>query len=364
MIFDFILMVISIAISSYAIVYVVLHAKNFGSRTNVLLIVLIYLFVGIFYFVLLSLLTTSFFNVAFALLHWNILIIISISAIGFLSSLHSVVIGYKNIKILTLFIFTFLGGIIISLTINPDSLAVSRRDSQYFFIFQNQYLYIFIILLDITLLSLMWFILMKNYKKIRDVKLARLLFLNTSCFSFIILTYSLFLITQNIILKYIHLIFYIFTALLVLYEIIRKPHLFIELTNKIYEFIIFHKSGILLYSFNFETGRETEDSILKGSILIGINHILSNLSTQRDKLRIIKMQNRDIVLEFDPIHGYAIMLITNKRNDYIENAIREFMENFLILNENKLNSLNGLIDTSEFKNTGKLIEKHFKPYLL
>lgn len=149
-----------------------------------------------------------------------------------------------------------------------------------------------------------------------------------------------------------------------LYEIIRKPHLFIELTNKIYEFIIFHKSGILLYSFNFETGRETEDSILKGSILIGINHILSNLSTQRDKLRIIKMQNRDIVLEFDPIHGYAIMLITNKRNDYIENAIREFMENFLILNENKLNSLNGLIDTSEFKNTGKLIEKHFKPYLL
>jgi hypothetical protein len=139
--------------------------------------------------------------------------------------------------------------------------------------------------------------------------------------------------------------------------------MFIELTNKIFEFIVFHKSGILLYSYNFETGKETEESILKGSILIGINHILSNLSTQRDKLRVIKMRNRDIVLEFDPNYGYAVLLITNNRNDLIVKSIQQFMNSFVNLNKDKLNNLNGLIDTSQFKNASELLHQYFKPYI-
>jgi len=209
----------------------------------------------------------------------------------------------------------------------------------------------------------MWAILLINYSKIRQKILARLLTLNTLNFSIVIYTYGLLLLIHNDVFKYIHLIAYLFTATIFFYEVIKKPDLFIELTNRIYDFIIFHKSGILLYSYNFETGEETDDSLLKGSILIGINHILANLTHQKDKLGIIKMENRDIVLEYDDTYGYAILLITNKKNDFIDKSIQRFMKKFVEINSEKLSSLNGLIDTSHFRNSGDLIHKYFNPYI-
>ena len=38
------------------------------------------------------------------------------------------------------------------------------------------------------------------------------------------------------------------------------------------------------------------------------------------------------------------------------------MKRFTELNKEKLSSLNGLIDTSHFKNAGKLIHEYFRPY--
>jgi hypothetical protein len=97
--------------------------------------------------------------------------------------------------------------------------------------------------------------------------------------------------------------------------------------------------------------------------LIGINHILANLTNQKDKLGIIKMENRDIVLEYDEKYGYAILLITNKKNDFIDKSIQRFMKKFQEINREELSSLNGLIDTSHFKNAGKLIYEYFSPYI-
>jgi hypothetical protein len=291
-------------------------------------------------------------------------LIISIIALGFLSSFYILLIGYKRIKILIAVIISYLGGMILSLSSFPNYIIANQVDQNYIFAFQNIHFYIFIQILGASLMGLMWYVLIINYRKIRDRKLADILVINTLCFSLTILTFGLFLLIQTPNTKYLHLITYLITALIVFYEILKKPEIFIELTNKIYDFIIFHKSGILLYSYNFETGKETEESLLKGSILIGINHILSNFIQKFDQLNLIKMENRDIVLEYDNQLDYAILLITNQRNKFIEKSIQKFMIKFSEINKKKLNDLNGFIDVSQFKNAKDLIHEFFAPYIV
>ncbi|MFW9989556.1 MAG: hypothetical protein ACFFC3_12950 [Candidatus Odinarchaeota archaeon] len=171
------------------------------------------------------------------------------------------------------------------------------------------------------------------------------------------------IITQNIIFIYIYAIVFLVNEIVALFYIIKNPFLFIELTNKIYDFIIFHRSGILLYSYNFEKGEETDEALIKGSILIGINHILSNFINRKDQLNLIKMKNRDIVFEYDNIHGYALLLTTNHKNAFIDKAVNNFMTKFSSINGDILKNLTGLIDVSEFRNAKEIILENFEPFL-
>jgi hypothetical protein len=199
---------------------------------------------------------------------------------------------------------------------------------------------------------------------LRDKKAGRVLSNLTFQFCIIIVLYSFFIISPNIVFKYFYAALYLIGAGFACYYIIEKPFLLIELTNRIYDFIIFHRSGILLYSYNFETGEETDDSLLKGSILIGINHILSNFINKKDQLGLIKMQNRDIILEYDNEHGYALLLTTNHKNAFIDKAVDNFMRKFTKLNKENLKQLNGLIDVSEFRNAKDIILEFFGPFII
>ncbi|MCJ7648098.1 MAG: hypothetical protein MUP85_05755 [Candidatus Lokiarchaeota archaeon] len=127
---------------------------------------------------------------------------------------------------------------------------------------------------------------------------------------------------------------------------------------------MFHKSGILLYSYNFETRQEVEESLLKGSILIGINHILSNFSNLENQVSVIKMSDRDIIFNFNNELGYATLLIAKHKNSILENAVNEFNLNFSKKYFETLTNLKGLIDVSNFRNTSELVREYFKAYLL
>ncbi|MFX1302906.1 MAG: hypothetical protein ACFE9X_06075 [Promethearchaeota archaeon] len=119
-----------------------------------------------------------------------------------------------------------------------------------------------------------------------------------------------------------------------------------------------------MYSYNFETGEDTDESLLKGSILIGINHILSNFIDKKDQLGLIKMHNRDIILEYDNNHGYALLLTANHKNTYIDKAVNNFMNKFTSLNKEKLKNLHGLVDVSEFRNAKDIIMEFFEPFVI
>jgi hypothetical protein len=75
------------------------------------------------------------------------------------------------------------------------------------------------------------------------------------------------------------------------------------------------------------------------------------------------MQNRDIILEYDNNHGYALLLTTNHKNKYIDKAVSNFMIKFTGLNKEKFKNLNGLIDVSEFRNAEDLIKEYFEPFI-
>ena len=135
-------------------------------------------------------------------------------------------------------------------------------------------------------------------------------------------------------------------------------------TNKLYNFIIFHKSGVLLYSYDFETNQEVEQSLLKGSILIGINHILSNFSNIENQISSINLKDHGLLFQFNNKLGYATLLIAKHKSSLLEQTLKSFNQKFSEKHGEMLLSLKGLIDVSEFKETAKLIKDEFKLYII
>lgn len=364
MIFFLILIITSIAISTIGIIYINIHRENYGPKLNMILNILLYLILGILFFTSYVLSTETYFEMTVALFLWKVSIITWVTSISMLSIIQIFVVKFNRITTLIAVSYALIGGVITSMTYLSNSIEIQEAKDNYTFNFENSILLSILIIYDIFIFSLMWYNLIRNYSKIRDKNSRRNLAFLTFHFTFIIVLFSLYIITRNILFRNIYFIIYLIGAFIALYTVIKRPALFIELTNKIFDFIIFHKSGILLYSYNFETGKEIDEFILKGSILIGINHILSNFINKKDQLNLIKMQERDIVLEYDNIHGYALLLTTNHKNAFIERAVNNFMRKFTETNREKLKNLKGLIDISEFRNAKEILIESFNPYII
>ena len=362
-----ILIIVSVFFTAIAIMYAAINRKSMGTQLNILFIILVFIFIGIFLIVASNLLRQTYFNKDVALTLWKLSIIIRLLSLILFLSIHSFILEYKKIKIISSFLFSILAGIIASLLFFIDSVQIVETRNEYIYSIQDIHLMLFLIIFDILIVCIMWYVQLSNYPKFRDKKLGHLLSAILINISVIIILNTIYIITQDILFRIIYLICYMITVAFVIYALIKKPNAFVVLTNKIYDFIIFHRSGILLYTYNFETGKESDDSILKGSILIGINHILSNFIDMKDKLNLIKMKDRDIIFEYDNNFGFALLLITNHRNTIIEKSVRKFMEKFSERYDEILKSIknsNKIIDVSEFKNSKELINTFFNPYIV
>jgi hypothetical protein len=146
-----------------------------------------------------------------------------------------------------------------------------------------------------------------------------------------------------------------------------KPQMYIKLTNKIYFIQIYHKSGVMLYSYEFKNKEKGEDSIIWGNILIGLNHILSEFVKKDDQIDVLKTKNADIVVNYNNEYGFAIILKSlNKKNPYIESCMQRLSFDFAQKYENELEEIrdiNKLINVVDFKDTKQLIENNFDIYL-
>lgn len=365
---NFTYIIISFIISIVGIVYITLHHKNYGSKINIALIVLVYVLDGFVYFALFLLSTYTYFHPETALILWNISLMVRLFSLGILNTLFVMIWGSPEKKgYYLILIQSILGGIVIALTFFEDSIQLIESGIDYYYILANDFLLFFTALYYLSFLFFLWAIVVINYPKVRDKNLGLLVILISSYFTINVMMYFIFVITQAILFKILHIIFYLTSAVILLYAIIKVPDLFFAITNNIYDFIILHRSGILLYSYNFQTNKEIDETSLKGSILIGINHIFMNLNKRISKLDTIKMKEMDILIEYNTKNGFAILLITDNKDTIIQNALEnfenKFSEKFSALLED-LNSMNTLIDTSQFYETRELISSFFKPYIL
>ncbi|MFX1480172.1 MAG: hypothetical protein ACFFCI_18800 [Promethearchaeota archaeon] len=147
--------------------------------------------------------------------------------------------------------------------------------------------------------------------------------------------------------------------------LLKKPEMFLELTNKIFYLNIYHKSGILLYSYQFRQSQNETDSSIWGNILIGLNHILSEFVDVEDQIDVLQTRSSDIIVNYDNL-GFAVVLITNRKNVILEKLMEKFTFDFKNKYKNELveiQDLNKLINVSEFTETKEIVEKRFRLYL-
>jgi hypothetical protein len=74
----------------------------------------------------------------------------------------------------------------------------------------------------------------------------------------------------------------------------------------------------------------------------------------------------DIIVNYNNELGFAVLVITNKKNEILINLINEFMFDFETRYESELKmiqDLNKIINVSDFEDVKEIVEKNFVIYL-
>lgn len=354
-----------------SIIYISIHYTAYGTKLMTILNLLAIILTGFIYS------TLFFFSIVLypSVLLWKLSLIF-----GFISLLNTALIyaflnEYKKVPIILFLFYDALFGLLIGFLFFLDSIELVNNSSNTFlFLIRDisKIHYIFnesiALIITIFLLSLGTYLLyfsIKIYTKSRNKQLTKWFIINTAFFCVPIVLYILYMYLGSPIFRELHIFFLWVNYFSVALMLIKKPEIFLVLTNKIYNINIYHKSGILLYSYQFEKEKSMIDSAIWGNILIGLNHILSEFIDKKDKIDVMKTENLDIVVNYNIDYGFAVLVITNRKNDILQKFLNYFTEEFKEKYANELDEikdLNKIIDITDFKDTKEIIEKNFKIY--
>lgn len=282
---------------------------------------------------------------------------------------------YKRVPdFLFLFLIT-LFGVLIGALILPDSIKMSIDISDpppFFIIDPSQINYNYNIITGLLLSifqgsNVIYYFIISFliHNKARDRKLTKDLIRNTIFFPIPILMYIFYIFFKFPIFRELHIISLWIIIFGFCVMLLKKPEMFLGLTNKIYYLNIYHKSGILLYSYKFSKSPNELDAAIWGNILIGINHILSEFVDKRNQIDVLQTKNTDIIVNYDDF-GFAVVLITNRKNAILQKLMEKFALEFKNKYKDELleiQDLNKLINVSDFNETRELIEEGFQLYI-
>ncbi|MHA1803602.1 MAG: hypothetical protein ACTSU4_03585 [Promethearchaeota archaeon] len=301
-----------------------------------------------------------------ALFTWRLAVITELFLTFLENGILIIILDQKKIGYFSIFILSILIGAILSFLFTmPDLVSILMRDDGYYFI-PSLSLKTIIILYQITLMGFFIYSHVQSWYKMSKEQGSYFFMLITGLLLLLIIFFSWYLIAMNEIFIFLIFLLLISRSLSSLILYMKKPNPFIHLSNQLENLIIFHKSGILLFSYNFEMNKELEESFLKGSILIGINHVLNNFIDGKSSLDYLKIHEKYAYFDFDEHHGYAILIIAKLVNNYLKKLIKKFMILFTEHNKEYLEEINsnmGLIDVSKFHSTQELILEVFKIFM-
>ena len=377
-VFSFISIIIGyiciLIVSIYTLIYIFKHYQNYGIKYTAILFFFTIFNAIIIYSTLYLFSIIIFFSENINLIFWKLSIIFGIIELLLISLIYIFLKEYKKIPYFPFIFFTILFGILIGTLFSPNSIQVfiDSSNSPPFFLVDVSISYTFNIITGIIgiilqcSMGIYWFTLsLIIFNKPRSEEKVRNLISNTLIFSFPILMYILYITLQLSIFRELHILLLWINIFGVCLLLIKKPELFLELTKKIYYLNIYHKSGILLYSYKFTSTTNEIDSAIWGNILIGINHILSEFIDTKDQIEVLQTENSDIIVNYDEF-GFAVVLIANHKNAILKKLMENFAKDFKNKYNNELieiQDLNKLINVSEFKETKDIIEKIFQRYI-
>lgn len=366
-----------ICLSLITIGYIIKNRKDYGTELIAFLNVATILNSGIIYSTLFMFSVVFFISKGVNLILWNFSIISGFATLIITSVIYSFFREYRKIQLFPFLTITLLSGLLIGGLIIPDSVEISINGSfPYSFLVPditliNYNFNLFIGLIIITfqisialyLLYISTIINIKTKNKIDSLPL----FINTFIYAIPILMYISYIIFREPIFRELYITLIWITNFGVDIMLIKKPEIFFILSNRIFSINIYHKSGILLYSYQFESEPNYQkDSAIWGNIIIGLNHILSEFVDKKDKIDVLQTKNSEIVVRYEDDYGYAVIIITTKKNAILESLMQNFSNEFKERYKNELDDLqdlNRIIDVAEFNDTYEIIERNFQLYL-
>ncbi len=368
--------VLILILSIYTVIQIFRHRNKYGTILIASLNIANTLIAGILYSTLFIFSVVIFISYDVNILLWKLSLVTGFITLLFTSIIYSFFNEYKKIKPFPFIYFTLLFGLLIGALATPDSITLTLNGplpplftimdpSNMYFEFNLTTSIVFILFeLFITINFLYSAAII--YNKTKNKKEGSTLLLNTLVFSISVIMLLLYITVQETLYREIYIVILWVSSFAFYIMLIKKPEMFFILPNRIYSVNIYHKSGIVLYSYNFGDNTDYKiESARWGTILIGLNHILSEFIDKTDKIDVIQTKKSDIVIRYENDYGYALVVITNQKNEIIENLMLSFSNDFNSKYKNKLldiQDLNRLINISEFIDIKELIEKHFRLY--
>jgi len=365
------------SISLVVTIHIIRNRKNYGTQLIGLLNAATVFNAGLIHATFYILSVVLFISEQINILFWKFSIFSWFFSLVITSLLFSFFREYKKIKSFPFLYYTLLFGLLIGALLTPDSITLSLNPSipssinfidpslinYYFNFITGAITIVFQILIIIYYLYIALIINIRS----RNKEDALALFMNSIIFSIPITLNVLYILFHYTPFRELFIIILWIANFGMGLMFVKKPEIFFVLPNRIYSINIYHKSGILIYSYNF--GSQTEfktESTIWGNILIGLNHILSEFLDKKDKINVIQTKEADVVVKYEEDSGYALIVITNRKNSIVEDLMNNFSTEFKRKYKNELNEIsdiNRIINVSEFRDLKDLIEKNFQLYL-
>lgn len=364
-------------LSTYTIIQIFKHRNKYGTELIAYLNIANTFIAGILYSTFFIFSVVIFISYDVNILLWKISLVTGFITLLITSIIYSFFNEYKKIKPFPFIYFTLLFGLLVGALATPDSITLTLNGplppmfsimdptNMYFeFSFATSIVFI---LFELFITINFLYIAVIIYNKTKNKNDSSTLFLNTLVYSISVIMLLLYITVQETIYREIYIVILWGSSFAYYIMLIKKPEMSFILPNRIYSVNIYHKSGIVLYSYNFGDATDNKiESARWGTILIGLNHILSEFIDKTDKIDVIQTKKSDIVVRYENDYGYALVVITNQKNEIIENLMLGFSNDFNSKYKLKLldiQDLNRLINISEFIDIKELVEKHFQLYI-
>ncbi|MFW9936990.1 MAG: hypothetical protein ACFFD5_05035 [Candidatus Thorarchaeota archaeon] len=366
-----------LCLSSITIIYIIQNRNRYGTKLIGFFNAFTVFNSGIIFSTFFIFSVVFFVSMNINLLFWKLSIISTFISLNITSIIYSFFKQYRKFQIFPFIPYTLLFGLLIGVVIIPNAITIIINDAtplpllipdisliNYEF---NLLAGIIIIIFQIILTLYFLYISTYVYVKSEKIEVSLPFFINSIIYLIPMIMYMLYIIIQETFFRELYIILIWITYLAMDIMLIKDPNLFFILPNKILSINIYHKSGVLLYNYNFESDSHLKDeSATWGNVLIGLNHILNEFIDKEDKIDILQTKNAEIVVKYEIEYGYAIMVITNQKNDILEKLIEDFSSEFKKRYKNELidiQDLNRIINLAEFTDTKDMIERNFQLYL-